>query len=131
MVTAMGTDRPGIVSLLSERAQGFGANWAGSRMTHLAGNSPAWFISEVPHKNAMRLPPRCAGWNPRACAWSWQEARWQRHLQDGEASSWNWSRRPAGIISDLSKNLVERGVSIEDMRTEIVGAAARGSTCSR
>jgi methionyl-tRNA formyltransferase len=55
VVTAIGADRPGIVSLLSERAQGFGANWAGSRMTNLAGQFAGMVHFEVPVKNAEPL----------------------------------------------------------------------------
>ena len=48
VVTAIGADRPGIVSMLSERAQGFGANWAGSRMANLAGQFAGIVHFEVP-----------------------------------------------------------------------------------
>src|SRR5574340_474288 len=55
VVTAIGHDRPGIVSLLSERAQGFGANWAGSRMTSIAGQFAGMVHLEVATGNASAL----------------------------------------------------------------------------
>src|SRR5574340_1423502 len=55
VVTAIGRDRPGIVSLLSERAQGFGANWAGSRMTSIAGQFAGMVHLEVATSNASAL----------------------------------------------------------------------------
>jgi len=52
VVTLIGPDRPGIVSLVSERAQGFGANWAGSRLASLAGQFAGMVHFEVPAENA-------------------------------------------------------------------------------
>ena len=51
----MGPDRPGIVSLLSDRAQRFGANWAASRMASLAGEFAGMVHFEVPRENADAL----------------------------------------------------------------------------
>ncbi len=56
VVTVIGPDRPGIVSLLSAKAQGFGANWAGSRMASLAGHFAGMVHFEVPPENADALP---------------------------------------------------------------------------
>jgi methionyl-tRNA formyltransferase len=123
IVTAIGTDRPGIVSQLSDRAQGFGANWAGSRMATLAGQFAGMVHFEVPPQNAEPLaqalralessglrvviekvetPPAPAG----------------RRMVKLELTGLD---RP-GIIRDLSRSLAERGVSIEDLHTEIVSA---------
>ena len=61
IVTVIGTDRPGIVSLLSDRAQGFGANWAGSRMANLAGQFAGMVHFEVPPQNAEPLAQALRG----------------------------------------------------------------------
>ena len=55
VVTVMGPDRPGIVSLLSDRAQRFGANWAASRLSRLAGEFAGMVHFEVPRENADAL----------------------------------------------------------------------------
>src|SRR5499427_4699205 len=55
VVTAFGPDRPGIVRQLSERAQGFGANWAGSRMANIAGQFAGMVHFEVPAAKADAL----------------------------------------------------------------------------
>jgi glycine cleavage system regulatory protein len=123
IVTAIGADRPGIVSLLSDRAQGFGANWAGSRMANLAGQFAGMVHFEVPAQNAEPLaqalrslessglrvviekvetPPAPAG----------------RRMVKLELTGLD---RP-GIVRDLSRSLAGRGVSIEDLHTEIVSA---------
>jgi glycine cleavage system regulatory protein len=126
VVTAIGADRPGIVSLLSDRAQGFGANWAGSRMANLAGQFAGMVHFEVPSKNAeplaqalraletsglrvviatSRTPPPPAG----------------RRIVKLELTGLD---RP-GIVRDLSRALAAHGVSIDDLHTEIVDGAQK------
>jgi methionyl-tRNA formyltransferase len=125
VVTAIGADRPGIVSLLSERAQGFGANWAGSRMANLAGQFAGMVHFEVPARNA----------EPLAEALQGLEASGLRIvIARSETASAPAGRRVVkveltgldrpGIVRDLSRTLAERGVSIDDLHTEIVGDGA-------
>ena len=127
VVTAIGHDRPGIVSLLSERAQGFGANWAGSRMTSIAGQFAGMVHLEVATGNASALIAALRG----------LEAEGLRVvIARNDAPSAPPGRRIVGlelvapdrpgIVRDLSKHLAAQGVSIEDLDTEIVGAAAPG-----
>jgi hypothetical protein len=68
VVTVMGPDRPGIVSLLSDRRQRYGANWAASRLANLAGEFAGMVHFEVPRENADRWPPRCAASSRPGCA---------------------------------------------------------------
>ena len=124
VVTVIGSDRPGIVSLLSDRAQGFGANWAGSRMASLAGQLAGMVHFEVPAENA----------EPLAAALRGLESSGLRIvIAKGEATPVPAGRRRVklelvghdhpGIVRDLSRILAERGVSIEEHHTEIVSAA--------
>jgi glycine cleavage system regulatory protein len=127
VVTLIGPDRPGIVSQLAARAQGLGANWAGSRMASLAGQFAGMVHFEVPPENADALaealrqlespelrvviarsegPPAPAG----------------RRIVKLELVGHD---RP-GIVRDLSASLAHRHVSIEDLHTEIVSAAMSG-----
>jgi len=128
VVTAIGADRPGLVSLLSERAQGFGANWAGSRMSNLAGQFAGIVHFDVPAANA----------EPLAQALRGLEASGLRILiAQSETTVAPPGRRIVtleltgvdrpGIVHDLSRNLAGRGVSIDDLHTEIVetGASAQ------
>ena len=121
IVTAIGTDRPGIVSLLSDRAQGFGANWAGSRMANLAGQFAGMVHFEVPAQNA----------EPLAQALRGLEASGLRVvIEKVETPSAPAGRRMVkleltgldrpGIVRDLSRNLAQQAVSIDDLHTEIV-----------
>lgn len=124
VVTAIGTDRPGIVSLLSDRAQGFAANWAGSRMVSLAGQFAGMVHFEVSAENA----------EPLATALRGLEYSGMRVvIAKSDAPPLPAGRRMvklelvapdrSGIVRDLSRSLAERGVSIEELHTEIVGSA--------
>ena len=127
VVTAIGGDRPGIVSQLSERAQGFGANWAGSRMANLAGQFAGMVHFEVPAPNAEPLAQALRGL---------ESSGLQVVIAKSETPPAPAGRRMVkleltgldrpGIVRDLSRSLAERGVSIDDLHTEIVddGASA-------
>jgi glycine cleavage system regulatory protein/folate-dependent phosphoribosylglycinamide formyltransferase PurN len=127
IVTAIGSDRPGIVSLLSDRAQGFGANWAGSRMTNLAGQFAGMVHFEVPAQNAEPLMQslralESSGLRVVIAKVETPPAPAGRRMVKLELTGLD---RP-GIVRELSRSLAEVGVSIDDLHTEIVNEGASG-----
>lgn len=124
VVTVVGPDRPGIVSLLSAKAQGFGANWAGSRMASLAGQFAGMVHFEVPSEHAQALTDALQ---------ALESAELKIHIARSEAAQAPAGRRVVrlevvghdrpGIVRDLSGALAQRGVSIEELHTEIVSGA--------
>jgi methionyl-tRNA formyltransferase len=124
VVNVIGPDRPGIVSLLSTKAQGFGANWAGSRMASLAGHFAGMVHFEVPPENADALANALRGL---------EAADLRILIEKSEGKPVPAGRRAVkvelvgtdrpGIVRDLSSALAQRGVSIEDLHTEIVDGA--------
>ena len=127
IVTAIGADRPGIVSMLSDRAQGFGANWAGSRMANLAGQFAGMVHFEVPAPNAEPLAQALRGLEASGlrvviAKVETPPAPAGRRMVRLELAGLD---RP-GIVRDLSRRLAEQGVSIDDLHTEIVGASSSG-----
>jgi methionyl-tRNA formyltransferase len=124
VATVTGPDRPGIVSLLSERAQGFGANWAGSRIATLAGQFAGLVHFEVPPSNAESLSAALDGLQRSGVhvAIAKQDAipvPAGRRVVKLELAGHD---RP-GIVSELSGSLARRRISIEDLHTEIVEGA--------
>jgi methionyl-tRNA formyltransferase len=124
VITIVGPDRPGIVSLLSERGQAFGANWAESRMASVAGQFAGIVHLQVPAESAGRL----------VIALQELESRDLRIIivrVDGAAivaeprllklEVVGQDRR--GIIRDLSCRLSDCGVSIAELHTEFTSAA--------
>ena len=124
VVTVVGPDRPGIVSLLSAKAQAFGANWAGSRMASLAGQFAGMVHLEVPPEHAQALTEALL---------ALASAELKIHIARSDVAQAPAGRRVVrlevvghdrpGIVRDLSGSLAQRGVSIEELHTEIVSGA--------
>ena len=127
VATVAGPDRPGIISLLADRAQRHGANWTSSQMTSLGGEFAGMIQFDVPPANAQAL----------AAALQGLEATGLRVLvarSEGDAAA--AARRGIhlelvgddrpGIVSQLTAILAERGISIETLHTEVAPAAASG-----
>ncbi len=124
VATVMGPDRPGIVSLLSERAQGFGANWTESRIATLEGQVAGLVHFEVPSPNAEAMA---------AALSSLESSGVHVVIAKQEQIPVPAGRRAIklelvghdrpGIVSELSGSLARRRVSIEDLHTEIVDGA--------
>jgi len=124
IVTVMGPDRPGIVSLISDRAQRWGANWAASRLSRLAGEFAGMVHFEVPRENADAFAAALHALE------SSSGLRFVIAKSDG-------TQAPAGlrgvalelvgedrlgIVSNLTRILAESGISIEHIHTEVAGA---------
>jgi methionyl-tRNA formyltransferase len=127
VITAIGPDRPGIVNQLSDVARAHGANWAGSRMANLAGQFAGMVHFEVAEANAEKLAAalralespdlRIVIAKSAAAALAAPSRKVRLELVGHD--------RP-GIVRDLSQALADRGVSIDELHTEVVDAAMAG-----
>jgi methionyl-tRNA formyltransferase len=132
VVTVSGPDRPGIVSLLSDKAHRYGANWAASHMANLAGEFAGTVHFEVPRDNADPLAAALRGLESsglRVVVARSEGAQTPAGLRGVELELVGDDR--PGIVRNLSNILAQRGVSIEDMHTEIGGRAASGKPTFR
>ena len=127
VVSIVGADRQGIVSSLAERAQRLGANWAASRMTRLAGEFAGMVHLEVPRENADALATSL-----RDLASSGLQVVVARSDGPNVASSLRVvelelvGEDRLGIVSNLTKLLAGRGISIESIHTDIVRSGVSG-----
>ena len=124
VVTAVGADRPGIVNMLSDVARHFDANWAGSRMASLAGQFAGMVHFEVAVRNADALADALRKLEDQGLLIAIVrsdrgESADRRRIVRLELVGHD---RP-GIVRDLSGNLADRGVSIQELHTEVVSAA--------
>ena len=127
VVSIVGADRHGIVSALAERAQRFGANWAASRMTKLASEFAGMVHFEVPRENADSLAMALRGLGSsglQVVVAKSDSAEVPMSLRSVELKLVGSDR--LGIVSSVTKILAERGVSIENMHTEIVRSGVSG-----
>jgi methionyl-tRNA formyltransferase len=127
VVSIVGPDRHGIVSLLADRAQRFGANWAASRMTRLASEFAGTVHFEVPRENVDALA---------AALRQLESSGLQVVIARSDGATVPDTLRSVelelvgddrvGIVSNLTKLLAERGISIESIHTEIVRSGVSG-----
>jgi methionyl-tRNA formyltransferase len=127
VVSIIGADRQGIVSSLAERAQRFGANWAASRMTRLAGEFAGMVHLEVPRENADALATSLrdlASSGLQVMVARSDGANLPSTLRVVELELVGEDR--LGIVSNLTKLLAGRGISIESIHTDIVRSGVSG-----
>jgi methionyl-tRNA formyltransferase len=118
VVTVMGADRPGIVSLLSDRAHRFGASWADSRMARLAGEFAGMVQLDVPTENADAL----------VAALKDLESTGLRVVitkSEGRAAATGLRLMTLELLGGDRAGIVSnRNISIEHLHTEVVTAQA-------
>jgi methionyl-tRNA formyltransferase len=127
VVTLVGPDRQGIVSTLAERAQRYGANWAASRLTRAAGEFAGMVHFEVPPQNADAFA---------SALQSLQASGLQLVITKSGMPNVPDTLRMAelnlvgddriGIVSSLTKMLAGRGISIENIHTEVIHSGVNG-----
>ena len=127
IVTLVGPDRHGIVSQLSERAQRFGANWAASRLTRLAGEFAGTVHLEVPNEHVDALVAALRDLSSsglQVVVARSTGASVPATLRAVELELVGEDR--IGIVSMLTSILAERGISIENLHTEILRSGISG-----
>lgn len=127
VVSIVGTDRHGIVSSLADRAQRYGANWAASRMTRLAGEFAGMVHFEVPRENAEALTNALRALESSGLQVVISKSdgvKVSDSLKSFELELVGDDR--VGIVSSLTRILAERGISIESIHTEIVRSGVSG-----
>lgn len=138
VLTFIATDRPGLVERLSETVAEAGGNWLESRMAHLAEKFAGIATIEIPEKKISTLRKALAALEAEGFHLTVEEA--------GEAAAAP-GKAPAaepplaegalynldlvgpdqpGILRDITHCLAERGVSVEEMDTEIRDAPMSG-----
>lgn len=126
VLTFIASDKPGLVERLSETVAGQGGNWLESRMVHLARKFAGLARVEVPDGKAASL---------KAAVMALEAEGF--HLTIEEGSSGLAPEGPLlvidlvgpdhpGIVREISGCLAERGVSVEEMETDIRGAPMGG-----
>ncbi len=127
VVSIVGADRQGIVRSIAERAERFGANWAASRMTKLANEFAGTVHFEVPRDKADALASALRGLEASGLqiiiARS-DAARTPESFRSIELELVGEDRK--GIVSRLTNILAQRGVSIENIHTELIRSGVSG-----
>ena len=127
IITVIGPDRPGIVRTLADRGRAFDANWAESRMASLAGQFAGIIRWEVPAGKAEAMAAalrelEASGLRIVVAQAASAQAVGDRRLIKLELVGHD---RP-GIVQEVSRTLLDRDVSIEELETEFTSGAWSG-----
>jgi methionyl-tRNA formyltransferase len=128
IVTVLGADRPGIVSLLSDRVQRFGASWTNSRMSHLSGEFAGMVQLEVPPESADGLIAALKDLESTGLHVTIAKSEGKANTAGLRLMTLELvGNDQVGIVSKLTAALTERNISIEQIDTSIVQGAAQMS----
>ena len=128
IVTVLGADRPGIVSLLSDRAQRFGASWTNSRMSHLSGEFAGMVQLEVPPESADGLIAALKDLESTGLRVTIAKSEGKANTTGLRLMTLELvGSDQVGIVSKLTGALTERNISIEQIDTSIVQNAMQTS----
>lgn len=129
VVTVIGPDRPGLVSLLSECGKAHGASWAESRMASLAGQFAGMVRFEVAAEKAQPLAAALAALESPGLSVVIAAGRDVPAPVAGRMLELDLVGldRP-GIVRDISRALADAGISIDELQTEIVSGAMSGES---
>ena len=128
IVTLLGADRPGIVSLLSDRAQRFGASWTNSRMSHLSGEFAGMVQLEVPPESADGLIAALKDLESTGLRVTIAKSEGKANTTGLRLMTLELvGNDQVGIVSKLTAALTERNISIEQIDTALVQGATQAS----
>ncbi len=128
VLTAIGPDRPGLVSLLSDCGKRHGANWAGSRMASLAGRFAGMVHFEVDDVDAEALVAALRGLESSGLRIVIERGARIPSVPSRRVRLELVGHDRPGIVHDLSGSLADLGVSIDELHTQVVSGAMSGGT---
>ncbi len=126
VLTFIADDRPGLVERLSETVAAEGGNWLESRMAHLAEKFAGIAMVEISGKKVAGLKKALAALEKEGFHLTVEEAKEE---PPEKAPLYNLDLvgpDHPGILRDITHCLAERGVSVEDMETDIRDAPMSG-----
>lgn len=127
VITAIGPDQPGIVEAISDAGRRAEANWTASRMANLAGQFAGIVHFEVAETQVPALEEALHALESRGLRIAIARGKGAAPKQAARIVHLDLvgHDRP-GIVHELSESLAARGVSIEDLHTQVASAAMAG-----
>jgi glycine cleavage system regulatory protein len=122
VLTIVGPDRPGLVSLISDRATAHGANWLESRMANLAGQFAGIVLLQVPDSKVDALVRSLGEFEAQGLRVTALRGQGGATLPMRRLHLELTGQDRPGIVRDISGALARQGVSID----ELIDAPSRG-----
>ena len=128
VLTFIAEDRPGLVEKLSEAVTEQGGNWLESRMAHLAEKFAGIARVEIPSDKVSSFKAALTALEAEGFRLTVEEARVDTPPGGTVLTLDLVGPDHPGIVHDISHCLAERGVSVEEMETDIRQAPMGGGT---
>ena len=132
VLTVIGPDRPGLIEALSEAVGSHEGSWLESRMARLAGQFAGILRVAVPEEQVDALTRTLQRLGPEGLRVG--VARSQPDPPDSDVRELRLeilgSDRP-GIVHEISEALADRGINVDELRTEIMSAPMSGELLFR
>ena len=127
VLTVSGPDRPGLVETLSQAVADHRGSWLESRMARLAGHFAGVLRVSVPEEQVDALTQTLQSLHPETLQVSVVRSELIPPVADGRKLRLEilGSDRP-GIVRDISQALADRGINVDELRTEIMSAPMSG-----
>ena len=128
VLTFIAEDRPGLVEKLSEAVTGEGGNWLESRMAHLAEKFAGIARVEIPDDKLASFKEALAALESEGFRLTVEETA-AGAVTGGTVLTLDLvGPDHPGIVREISRCLAERGVSVEEMETDVREAPMGGGT---
>jgi glycine cleavage system regulatory protein len=127
VLTVIGPDRPGLVEALSQAVASHQGSWLESRMARLSGQFAGILRTSVPEDQVDALAEELQSLGPEGLHVSVARSQPVPPASDVRELRLEilGSDRP-GIVHDISEALAERGINVDELRTEIMRAPMSG-----
>lgn len=126
VLTFIAEDRPGLVEKLSEAVTGQGGNWLESRMAHLAEKFAGIARVEIPGDRVSSFKDALKALEAEGFRLTVEEARGDAPPGGTVLTLDLVGPDHPGIVREISHCLAERGISVEEMETDIRQAPMGG-----
>ena len=126
VLTFIADDRPGLIDRLSEIVADAGGNWLESRMSHLAEKFAGIAMVEIPAGKVAALKKALAVLEGEGFHLTVEEAKPETAAAGPLYQLDIVGPDQPGILHEITHCLAERGVSVEDMETDIRDAPMSG-----
>jgi glycine cleavage system regulatory protein len=127
VITVSGPDRPGLVETLSQAVANHRGSWLESRMARLAGQFVGVLRVSVPEDQVDALTRALQSLEPEGLQIGVARSETEPPASDARELRLEilGSDRP-GIVHDISQALADRGINVDELRTEIMSAPMSG-----
>ena len=128
VLTAIGEDRPGLVTAMSDLVVEHGGNWEDSRMAELAGKFAGIVLVTVPDDQVEALVAALSGLKDRGLLDVHAEPGGEHRPAAASAVLHLVGSDRPGIVREISAVLASAGVSIDELSSSTIEAPMAGGT---